>query len=895
MITAPVAANATGLDEADALLERDEPLSSLAGALTRASAGYGQLILVSGEAGIGKTSLLRRFASAVADIAAVAGRSAGARVLWGMCDPLFTPRPLGPFFDIAEQLPGEFAQLIKQGAKPHEMLAAFLRELRSCRPTVAVIEDAHWADEASLDLLELIGRRVAQVPAVVVASYRDDELGPAHPLQILLGRLATANSVLRIRLRPLSRQAVERMASPRDVDVTDLYMKTGGNPFFVTEVLGSGAAMIPPTIRDAVMARAGRAGPAGRKLLEAVAVMAMPLDPSLLKALAGADLAYFEDCLASGMLVQEHGRIGFRHELARLAVQDAIPPARRVALHRAALLALLASPVARSDPASLAHHAEWANDPATCEFAAAAAIQAAAVGAHREAAAQYGRALRFGGSLPASARASLHERHSYECYLSDQPDQALQARREALAAYRSLGDSRGEGESLCWLSRLLFFASRQDEAEEAGRAAIAILEAMPPGRELAMAYSTMSHARMLADDMAEAIGWGERAAVLAELLGESEVLAHALNNVGTAQFCAGLEEGRRTLELSLALASRAGLTEHVIRAYVNLASTAIDLRRYELGSSYLADGLAFAAGKGLDAWRWYLLAVRARGELETGRWAQAQDTARVVLESARPTSFARLTALVVLARLRARQGAADCWPLLDEALDIALLNSHLQQAGLVASARAEAAWLAGDYDLVGPETGKWLELARQRNAPWIYGELGYWRWKAGLADSEPGLMAEPFGLQVAGEWAAASHCWSRLECPYEAALALADSDDESALCQALAMLTGLGARRAAAVTARRLRALGVRGLPRGPRAATSANPANLTVRQAEVLGLMVQGLPNGEIAARLVLSPKTVEHHVSAILRKLEVRSRGEAREAAIRRGLAARSPGSPM
>lgn len=260
------------------LHERLQALGTLQAALDQAVAGRGQLVLVSGEAGVGKTALLRRFA-----------REAGgtARILWGACDPLFTPRPLGPFLDIAEQVTGEFAELVRRGAKPHQTLHAFLQELSADRAAIVVVEDLHWADEASLDLLGLVGRRIEQVAALVIASFRDDEIDPVHPLQTVLGRLATVPAVTRLKLDPLSRSTVAVMAAPYGADERQLFEKTGGNPFFVTEVLSCGTAGVPPTVRDAVLARAARGGPQSRRLLEAVAVVPSAVELSLLEALAG--------------------------------------------------------------------------------------------------------------------------------------------------------------------------------------------------------------------------------------------------------------------------------------------------------------------------------------------------------------------------------------------------------------------------------------------------------------------------------------------------------------------------------------------------------------------------------------------------------------------------------
>jgi DNA-binding CsgD family transcriptional regulator/tetratricopeptide (TPR) repeat protein len=862
------------------LHERSDALGALRAALGAARDGHGQLILVGGEAGAGKTALLRRFARDADGIA---------RLLWGNCDPLFTPSPLGPFLDIADQLAGEFGELVKTGAKPPRLVHALMRELAAGTTDVLIIDDLHWADEASLDLLELAGRRIGRVPALIVGSFRDDETDPAHPLRTVLGRLATA-PVTRLSLAPLSRRAVALMAARHGVDGGQLFEKTGGNPFFVTEALSCGADRVPPTVRDAVLARVSRAGPGGRRLLETIAIMPSAVSLTVLEVLAGADLDYLDRCLSCGVLAAAEDRtIRFRHELARLAIEEAITPARRVALHRAALRALRAS-AGNTDPARLAHHAEQANDAtAVLALAPAAGERAAAVGAHREAAGQYARALRFADALPVADRARLHELASYECYLSDQPERALDGRRQALAIYRMLGDRRGEGESLCWLARLLFFASRDAEADAAGQTAIEILESLPPGRELAMAYSALSHLRMLSDDRPQAIAWGERSIGLAERLGETEVLVYALNNVGTAEFSAGLGHGREKLERSLATAADAGLTEHAARAFANLASVAVSQRRYDIADLHLTDGLAFAADQGIDAWHWYLLALRARAALDRGRWAAARADAETVLGAARPDSFARLTALVVIALVRARLGDHDYWALLDEARRIALLNGHLQQLGPVAAARAEAAWLDGRHRTVAEETAQCLELAAGRGDRWISAELSCWRWRAGLADDPGGPLPapEPFASQAADDWAAAAQSWLAIGCPYESALALADSGGEQALLRAHQDLIALGARAAAAAIAPRLRALGVRGLARGPRAATARNPAGLTARELEVLALLSADLPNADIAARLVLSTRTVEHHVSAILRKLGIASRREARAAAAGYGLA--------
>jgi DNA-binding CsgD family transcriptional regulator len=249
----------------------------------------------------------------------------------------------------------------------------------------------------------------------------------------------------------------------------------------------------------------------------------------------------------------------------------------------------------------------------------------------------------------------------------------------------------------------------------------------------------------------------------------------------------------------------------------------------------------------------------------------------------RTSTTPRIHALVVLGLIRARRGDPGADEVLDEAWRLAAPTGELPRLGPVAEARAEAAWLAGDDAAVAEATGDALALARDRGQPWLIGSLATWRRRAGLGVEAAVEAAAPFALQLAGKWAEAAARWAEVGCPYEAALALADGDDEPSLRRALDELQTLDARAAAAVVARRLRGRGATRLPRGPRPATRSNVANLTARQLEVLALVGEGMRNREIAARLVVSERTVDHHVAAILRKLEVSTRGQAAARAAR------------
>lgn len=852
------------------LVERGELLATLSAYLAEARAGSGRLVLLSGEAGVGKTSLVRAFTA----------QESGARVLWGTCDPLATPEPAAPFHDMAP-----LATVLAGKPVRVELLTAILDELRPAPVTVMVVDDAHWADEVTLDAVRFLGRRIHTTSALVLVTFREDELAPGAQLRTVVGDLATAPGCRRLRVPPLSIDGVATLATGRAVDPVRLHETTGGNAFYVTEVLAAPGWSVPQTVSDAVLARASRLDPAARRVVDAVAVDPGGLEPEIALTIAQEPAEALDQAVGRGMLVLAGERVAFRHELARLAIEAAIPETRRRRLHRQLLERL--SPVPGGDAARLAHHAEAAGEVAdVLRYAPLAARHASSRGAHRAAAEHYERALDHAGGSPSSQIADLVSAWADERQAFDDPLQVLALRREALALRRRIGDRLGEGRELIELGRLTRRLGDSPAADRLTSEAVGLLERQGPSPELAHAYAASAFAALSEYRIDEAFEWARRAIELAESADAPAATILALRVRGEAEIVGrGSLSGIQTHEQGRRLALAMGDHESALLAVINVGGDLLVNRRYDRATRYINEAVELGRAVDLDYLVEFARVCLCRLHFEQGRWAEADRLVDDLLASELRYPVVRMTALATRGRILARSGRSGAAAILDEAWALAERTDVAFQWP-IAAGRAEASWLAGRGQEIPALIEPLYERIHREGVRWPAGELAFWLWRAGALPESPTDVAEPYALQMTNDWRAAAAAWARIGCPYEEADALADGD-EPAMRKALATFSRLGAEPAADRVRERMRRAGVNHVPARPRASTRQAPAGLTRRELEILALIEQGLTDAEIAERLFITRKTAGHHVSAILGKLDARSRTEAAAAARRLGTA--------
>ena len=845
------------------LLERERTLDLLERAVADAADGRGSVALVMGEAGIGKTSLVRAFATATP-----------ARVLLAACDDLMAPRTLGPLRD---------AGLV--GDQPVDaVFGAVLEGLTVERPTVLIVEDVHWADDATLDVLGYVARRIESVGALLVLTCRDDTVDPRHPLYRFLGVL-TGSPVHRVVVRPLSRLAVRELSAGTGADADALYRVTRGNPFFVTEALASPGDAVPVSVVEAVLARVGRLSAECREALDQLSVVPWHVDLELAAALLGSRFEALAEAQAAGVLEDRADGVAFRHELARRAIEQSLPAIRRRQLNAAVVAALREQE--RPERARLMHHAVEANDVETIAVVGPeAAREAAQAGSHTQALAHFESVLPHLDRLGERERARVLDAYGWELYNAHRFREAVEAARAAAALYERLDEPVAVGGCLVRVSRHLFMAGDTDAAEVSAQRAVMILE--PTGHGAALAEASLQEGAILAmteDDPARATAILTSARDLAVRVARPDLQALALNYLGIARMAAGDAGGIDSMYESIVAAQGARQYEHAARGYTNLAELLFRLGRLDELDLCVEEGLRFVRERGFWSHAYGLELHRGAAQVRRGRWEPALATLRTLVGDVDDPGMLYAYSVPWLGRLLARRGDEAAGALLDAAWGRARRQRLLICLAYAGLASVEQAWLTGDAEAARRVADVLLPRTEHAGATHYRGELLRYLARCGLEAEAFDGCPEPWAAGLRGDWEAAAAGWEEIGDPYEQALELAESGQREPTLEALRMLDGLGATAAAALVRARLRAMGSR-VPRGPQTATRANPARLTQRQLAVLELVSEGMTNAEIADRLVVSVRTVDHHVAAVLGKLGVRSRQEAAAAAHEMGV---------
>ncbi|HEX6225252.1 MAG TPA: AAA family ATPase, partial [Chryseolinea sp.] len=837
--------------------------------------GKGQAIFLTGEAGIGKTSLVNYW---------VDTKQNKALIYVGACDSLFTPRPLGPLFDIAPEMDQGLADLLMREKDRAVIFTSLIRQLaHSDKPVILVFEDIHWADEATLDLTKFLARRINRLHCLFIVTFRDDEIHPTHPLATLLGEIPSGH-FSKLQLTRFSRTLIDQLASRKgSLSGQQLFQLTDGNPFYVMEILNEGGSEIPGRVKDSILARFYSNKEERRALWELLSILPSGrIEPYIVERIEMEFGNTLDECIVAGVIISRPGYLSFKHELFRITIEELLSPARRKGLHKKMVEIIQKGPAGSVNLAQLVHHARYADDRELVTILAPkAAREASLIGSHREAVKLYATAIEYADAAHSVTLAELFDRYAYECYLTYQLNEAIVSQEKALELWRTQKEKVKEGDALRFLSRLAWYAGDQPKALTFAHQSIEVLEHTGLStKELALAYSNRAQLGMLSEDETSALHWGNKAITLAAELDAKEIMSHALNNVGTVLLrnIARQEEGEQKLVEALSIGLDNGYHEHAARAYVNLAYTFLVIKKYNKALETLEVGIKYCEARDLDFLTYYMLSCKSRVLFETGKWNDAEVIGRQLLTD-RHHVLVKLVVIGVLSRLEMRHGKIEeARRLISEAKELAKNTHELQRIIPIITAELELAWLTSSDPPRKEVAAIEASYFQGSGSSWYYSELMYWKNKCGLIMlSNPAIaFVSAYKPDLEGDWASAAKVWKEVECPYEHALSLMEGDDEDQR-QGLQLLGELGAIATINMLKSKLKMRGIRNIPRGPRESTLNNPGQLTDRQIEILTLLRDGLQNKEIADRLFISPKTVDHHISAILSKLAVGSRAKA------------------
>lgn len=986
------------------LIGRTDELRQFGGALERAAEGNAAILLVGGDAGIGKTRLLDEWGRQAAD--------AGVRVLVGNCLEMgASSLPYAPVVDALRRLVAdtpssrrtewfgppstysEVAALIPElGARNQsyeslemvpidrrqtrlfEQVVGFIERAASRAPMVLAIDDLHWADQSTLDLISYMTSTMDTAGVVLVISYRSDELTRRHPLRPLLSRLERVDGVTSIHLGPLDRGQLAELAEaihgqpPSAALLDEIQMRSEGNPFFAEELLAAtdvSADALPMALQEGLLTRVDRLPDDAQTVLRVAAAAGRDVDHELL-ALACAEhagmnearlLQALREAVSEQVLVVGGDGVGysFRHALLQEAVHADLLPGERVRLHAIIAETLAARPELAGRAGATAalawHYAASHDQPRALVASLAAAAAAARSVAHADTLHHLERALELWDGVPdAAERAGMSLQEvlvwaASAAFLDGNNDRAIAYARRAIANIDETADPARAAEAWMLLGRSLF-AAGLDGAFDACRRAV---DLVPPGPsvERAKVLGAYANALMLIPRMREALEPAEEAVRVAREVESAADELYSLVNLGVVKVDLGdAEQGIAHFVEAQQLARRCGVLD-TGKIYVNHSDALFNIGRSDEALEVGRQGLVWAEEHGMTrSFGVWLHANVAEFLAQLGRI----DEAAAYLEAARRVSGADLADLHIRlqgARVALARGQMDA---AGQALQDAARITHGVGAGaqFVAprgEASAELALARGEparalsiveatLDRVEPADGvrrhggplyalgmraaqllepddreaamaglhDRLEVARN-DAPWGIGPV--WAAFVAMADAE---WATFHGDADAGDrWVAAADALDAIHLLpgatrariRHAELLLSGRRSATGLVEpgstkgpetreAATELLTRAWRNAADAGLEWLRGEAERigrraNIPLGPQ---SSAPFDLTPREFEVLRLVTLGRTNPQIGAELFISRKTASVHVSNILSKLNVRTRGEAAALAHRAGL---------
>lgn len=841
------------------LVERERQLRTLGGIISESS-DSGRVVLVSGEAGHGKTSLLD---------AVRVDLDHRYTVLAAACEPVGVPAAFAPLFELLDDLPEQVSNDVRSKADRPAVYAGMLDFLRSDR-VVLVIEDLHWADEATLGLVRFLGRRISTTTSTLIGTFRPEEIDPTHLFRVVMADLGPAAE--RIDLPPLSPEGVAAMTQALDLDSEAVHAATLGNPFFVEEVVRHPESDVPPTVENAILASVAHLPEEALELLYVVALSPEGIDVDVIIDLGFGSARLIDLAVQRRLLVSSDGRVACRHDLIQESLVRSVPPVLRRNVHKCLLAAFEGRTADSAVTAELAYHSVGAEDAdKAAAYSVRAARDAAALNSNRQAAIHYSNALKFVNALePETLDEVLLEAAQVHCALNNFGVAIeLGSRLVDRAA-----DAPTAARARAWLS---YFLCRQNDLDGCRREALRAiddLEDEPPSEELALSLAVVAWTDQVEGKKRAAIEYGDRAVEVARQSGAATAEVHAATAAGSARLLLGDRTGRRQIDEAVELSVRMDLGEFAGRAISYPAAVA--MWRGEPGQAFKEYDrlIEYTADHELEAWHIGAIGGRAYLEAIVGRWDEAETD--LALVSGQPTCRAsEVLALTTEAILRARQGQPDALSAVQDAVASAEGFADLDASAMACALAMEGAWMG-----LVPKEEAVDRYEAFRTSPALadhwpaLGLLGYWSRRLDLnppADWIPG----PAGLEWEGDTEAAARSWEESGYPVEAAVTRAMVPDAD-LHPVFSDLADLGAYGTIEGVRRELRRRGIKNIPRGRRP-TQANPAGLTPRQAEVLSLMATGLSNPEIAEELYISHKTAEHHVSAVLAQLGVSTRVQA------------------